>query len=359
MTAEGLLWVDKHRPSTFSDLTHHPDLTERLRHLCTKQDVPHMLLYGPSGGGKRTRAQCILRALFGPTVEKTRIQHRVFRTDAGKSIEVTTVASGHHVEVNPSESGINDRLVVQELLKDMASSAPIDTARKMKVIILHEVDRMSRLAQQALRRTMERFSRTCRIIMIAESATRVLEPLRSRCLGVRVGLPPRKDLCTVLRGIAGDEGLTLPDPVLNKIVESSGRNLRRAILQLEATRVSAGGLELSPDAEIMRGDWEYACANVALSLTRGQSAAQLMKNRKTLQELLAHAVPPDVVLRRIVEEILRIADDEICPEICRVAARFDQNLTNGAKPIFHLEAFAARFMQIYAKFLGEQAAMIE
>ncbi|CAN8074188.1 unnamed protein product [Agarophyton chilense] len=356
MVSEGLLWVDKHRPSTFTELSYHPSLTKNLQSL-SNADMPHLLFYGPSGAGKRTRAHCVLRALFGQAVEKKKVVHRTLKVEK-KQLEVTTVASAHHIEVNPSESGINDRLVVQELIKDMASTAPLDAKKSLKVIVMHDVDQMTRLAQQALRRTMERYSKTCRVIMVAESVTKVLEPLRSRCVGIRVALPSKTDVVSVLQNVAHREGVTLPEELANRLAGSSDRNMRRALLQFEATRVSVGALSLPSEAQVMLGDWEYACQDLAVMLTRSQTASQLIAVRKRLQELLAHAVPGDVILRRLLEEILRIADDEICPEICRVAAKFDRNLTKGTKPIFHLEAFSARFMQIYAAFLKQQATMM-
>lgn len=384
MTNENLLYVDKHRPATFNDLTYHNELTDRLRHLSSSSDMPHLLFYGPSGAGKRTRVGCILRNLFGTAVDKKRVIHRVFKVgDVSKQVEVTTVASSHHIEVNPSESGLNDRLVIQELIKDMASSAPMPLAafssntnnsnmtdgstmddtnskKMLKVIVLHEVDQMTRLAQQALRRTMERYASTCRLILITDNVSRLLEPLRSRCLGIRVALPYRAAVISALERVAAIEGITVPSPLLERIYETSGRgNLRRALLQLEATRVSAGSLVLKEDASILLGDWEYQCQDVAKLLARTQSAQQLMLVRKRFQDLLSHAVPATVVLNTVVRNILKIADDEIGPEICRVAAKFDRNLTAGTKPIFHLEAFAARFMQIYAQFLQAQAAMID
>ena len=366
MESENLLWVDKHCPRTFDQLTVHNDLTDRLRLLSSSPDIPHLLLYGPSGAGKRTRAGCIIRNLFGASADRRKITHRTFKVgDANKEIDVTTVSSSHHVEVNPSESGNNDHLLIQELIKDMASTVPLEalqsapSRKSIKIIVLHEVDRMSRLAQQGLRRTMEKYSRTCRIIMIADSVTRVLEPLRSRCLGIRVPLPSEQAIQSVLATVAMKEGVTLPDPLAHRLSISSKCNLRRAILQLEATRVSVGSLVLPAEAPIMLGDWEYACKDAAVLLTRAQSAEQLLAFRKRMQELLSHAVPSDVILRRLVDNILHIADDEICPEICKVAAHFDHNLTKGTKAIFHLEAFAARFMQLYAKFLHNQASMMD
>jgi replication factor C subunit 3/5 len=43
-------------------------------------DFPHLLIYGPSGAGKKTRISATLKALFGPGVEKIKIDARVFQT---------------------------------------------------------------------------------------------------------------------------------------------------------------------------------------------------------------------------------------------------------------------------------------
>ena len=244
-----------------------------------------------------------------------------------------------------------------ELIKDVASVNSL--AGSHKVIVLQEVDRMTRLAQQALRRTMEKYSATCRLILIAESVARVLEPLRSRCVGIRVGLPKPPAIIEVLQRVAKREGVTLPDELANRIVETSGRNMRRALLQLEATKVCVGSFQLPANAHVMRGDWESALANVATMLTRNQNCAQLVTFRKSVQQLLAHAVPPDVIMRKLTEELLRIADDDICPDICKVAAKSDRMMRAGNKELFHIEAFAARFMQVYSKFLKEQADMMD
>lgn len=40
------------------------------------------------------------------------------------------LSSTHHIEMNPSDAGFQDRYVVQEVIKEMAKNRPIDTNGK-------------------------------------------------------------------------------------------------------------------------------------------------------------------------------------------------------------------------------------
>jgi replication factor C subunit 3/5 len=134
-----------------------------------------MLFYGPSGAGKKTRISALLREIFGPGVERVKLEHRPFKTPSGRAVELTTVASSYHIEINPGDAGIYDRFVVQELIKEMAQYNPVaaESARPWKVLLLSEVDRLTKEAQAALRRTMEKYTATCRLILVATSPSKV------------------------------------------------------------------------------------------------------------------------------------------------------------------------------------------
>ena len=92
------LWVDKYRPQSLDRLDYHKEQAAQLARLAAAGDLPHMLFYGPSGAGKKTRVMALLRAIFGAGVERVKLQHRAFKTPSGKAIEVTTIASSYHIE---------------------------------------------------------------------------------------------------------------------------------------------------------------------------------------------------------------------------------------------------------------------
>ena len=165
------LWVDKYRPSQLHKLDYHHELSAQLKRLVESGDFPHLLFFGPSGAGKKTRIMCTLRELYGVGVERLRIEHMTFQTPSNKKVELTTINSNHHIEFNPSDAGIYDRIVVQEVLKNIAQMHTIDTGsqRGFKVVVVNEVDRLTRDAQHALRRTMEKYSSNCRLILCCNS----------------------------------------------------------------------------------------------------------------------------------------------------------------------------------------------
>lgn len=129
------------------------------------------------------------------------------------------------------------------------------------MVLLTEVDRLTKDAQHALRRTMEKYTATCRLILCSTSTSRVIGPIRSRCLAVRVPLPSTEEVrggtpptpcwlgsphrlcltvaqvCGVLTAVCKKEGLLLPPELARQISEKSGRNLRKALLMCEACRV--------------------------------------------------------------------------------------------------------------------------
>lgn len=102
--------------------------------------------------------------------------------------------------VNPSDAGIYDRIVISDVIKQIAQTNVIDATgqRDFRVIVLSEVDELTKDAQHALRRTMEKYVATCRLILCVNSTSRVIPAIKSRCLGIRVAAPSHDEIINVL-----------------------------------------------------------------------------------------------------------------------------------------------------------------
>ena len=193
-------------------------------------------MYGPSGAGKKTRIVATLKELYGPGVEKIKIDSRVFQTTSGRKLEFNIVASVYHLEITPSDVGNYDRVVIQDLLKEVAQTQQVDLAarQRFKVVVINEADHLTRDAQAALRRTMEKYSPNLRLILLANSTSNIIAPIRSRTLLVRVAAPTEDQICQVLKKVGAREGWKELDGLNRRIAKDCGRNLRKGLLMFEA-----------------------------------------------------------------------------------------------------------------------------
>jgi len=82
-------------------------------------------------------------------------------------------------------------------------------------------------------------------------------------------------------------------PIFHPIIQASGRNLRRALLMLEATKVQA--YPFTEQQPLQMPDWEVYIQALAKEITQEQSPQKLLKAREMLYELLTNCIPADVV----------------------------------------------------------------
>jgi len=345
------LWIDKHRPTELKQLDYHKDQADHLSKLVDGGDFPHLLVYGPSGAGKKTRVMCLLNHLYGAGVDRLRLEHQSFFTPSKKKIDINTIASNYHIEVNPSDVGIYDRIVIQELIKTVASTEQLDTGcqREFKVVVLTEVDKLTKDAQHALRRTMEKYMATCRIILVTNSTSKVIPAIRSRCLAVRVPAPTHQEIADIITDISSKEEASMPTKLAMRIAEKSNRNLRRAILLAEGCKVQQP--HLSGGQEIQELDWEVYLRETAALIVQEQSQRRLLEVRNRIYELLAHCIPAELIFVVLLKELIKNSDQQLKNEVTHWAAFFEHRMNKGSKAIYHIEAFIVKFMSLHMKFM--------
>mmetsp|Transcript_15566 Transcript_15566/g.39581 ORF Transcript_15566/g.39581 Transcript_15566/m.39581 type:complete len:376 (+) Transcript_15566:104-1231(+) len=374
-----MLWVDKHRPKRLDKLVHHNKRHgDQLKKLVAQGDCPHLLFYGPPGSGKKTLCLGTLRELFGPGVEKIKSEVKLWQIQLPSrkvEVELATLRSNYHLELNPAEAGRKDVHVVQEVIKEMAKTKSSQTmfltqqqqqqqlqqeegeegeGRKKcayKVLLINDVDRLTRHAQHALRRTMEKYSKQCRLVMTCTNLSKVIDPVQSRCICVRVKAPGEEETLKVVQQVAQKEHLTLPETFAGKIAKGSSGSLRKALLTLETCRVN--GYPFKEEETLPSPEWELFVKDVAAMMLREQTPKQLFLVRGKLYELLINCLPPSLILSQLVQELMLKLDDTLKVQTISAAAMYEHRLQLGSKPIFHLEAFVAKFMALYKAFLSQ------
>jgi len=207
-------WVEKYRPRTITDVAHQDEVVAVLKKALEGSDLPNLLFYGPPGTGKTSTILAAARDLFGP-IYRDRI-----------------------LELNASdERGIQ---VVRDKVKGFAqltagAKRPDGVAcPPYKIIILDEADSMTKDAQSALRRTMEKSGKSTKFCLICNYVSRIIEPITSRCAKFRFKPLAEEILIQRIELIMEKENVMVSDAGKQAIILTSGGDLRKAITSLQS-----------------------------------------------------------------------------------------------------------------------------
>lgn len=107
------------------------------------------------------------------------------------------------------------------------------------------------------------------------------------------------------------------------------------------------------DQEAPETDWEVCLRETTNSVVSQQTPHGLLEVRGRLYELLTHCIPPEIIIKGLLSELLHNCDGQLTREVAQMAADCEHRLQLGSKAIYHLEAFVAKFMALYKKFMED------
>jgi len=309
------IWTEKYRPKTFDEVVGQDDIVKKVKSLTNSMNIPHLLFAGPAGTGKSTLALIVVKELFGDSWRE------------------------NYLELNASdERGID---VVRQKVKDFARTKALGDVA-FKVIFLDEADALTKEAQQALRRTMENYTNTCRFIMSCNYSSKILDPIQSRCVIFRFKLLEKKDIEKRVRFIAEKEGLQIDDRAIEALYEVSEGDFRRVINLLQATK---------PISSIITEELINTLSSTAkprdikVVLEYALRGDFLKSREKLLDIMLRESISGSDIIKSIQKEIWNLEiDDDLKVRLIEKTGEVEFRLVEGSDEFIQLEALLASFL---------------
>ena len=313
------IWTEKYRPKDFSEIKGQKEIVRRIKAFVEQQNIPHILFAGPAGIGKSTTALVVAKKLFNESWRQ------------------------NFLELNASdERGID---IVRNKVKDFARTKAIGDV-PFKIIFLDECDALTREAQQALRRTMENYTQTCRFILSANYSSKIIDPIQSRCAMFRFKPLEKKEIFAIIENIEKAEKIKVDEKAkeaLFNISEGDARKLNN-ILQ------SSAAISQDINEEII-----YSMASVAKPKEVDEVLKLALQNKfidarnKLMDVMLNYGLSGLDIIKQIQQEILKLdIDNEKKMVLMEKCGEIEFRMTEGSDEFIQLEALLSQFV-LYGK----------
>ncbi len=308
------IWTEKYRPQSFSDIKGQKEIVKRVKAFVEKENMPHLLFAGPAGTGKTSLALVVAKKLFGEGWRNNLL------------------------ELNASdERGID---VVRNKVKDFARTRAIGDV-PFKIIYLDECDALTKEAQQALRRTMENYTQTCRFILSANYSSKIIDPIQSRCAVFKFRPLEKNDIFSIIDNISKSEKIKIDNKAEEALFEVSNGDCRRA----ENIMQSCAAVSDSITEEVI-----YSLASAAkpkevkeiLNLAVGGKFIDA--RNKLLDTMLKHGLSGLDIIKQIQKEVwgLEIENPKKA-ELVGKCGEIEFRMVEGSDEFIQLEALLAYF----------------
>ncbi|XP_033355043.1 replication factor C subunit 5 [Bombus vosnesenskii] len=207
-----LPWVEKYRPKKLDDLISHEEIIKTINKFIDENQLPHLLFYGPPGTGKTSTILACARKLYTPAQFNSMV-----------------------LEMNASDDrGIG---IVRGQILSFASTGTMYRSG-FKLIILDEADAMTKDAQNALRRIIEKYTDNVRFCIICNYLSQIIPALQSRCTKFRFGPLSTDQILPRLDTIIKEENLNVSEDGKQALITLSGGDMRKVLNVLQSTSLA-------------------------------------------------------------------------------------------------------------------------
>lgn len=336
---------DEFEPKNHEQIFFHKEIYERLKKMSDDNSIPHIIFHGPQGGGKKTMVNIFLKMIYGDTIEKLYTKSYNIAGSGNKTKKETVQNSDHHIIINPTGTNF-DRYLVHEIVKSYAETETFELTQnpnsKFKTIQISNLDKLSHSAQTSLRRMIEVNARICRFIMWCDNLSNVIDPLKSRCVCIRVPRPTEEELFSYLTYVAmkKNKEFAIKHVKLNDIADIIKKSQCNS-------KTSLGYLQSYIFGYDYHTNFDFAIENLT-NIILECDIKKIEETRDIFFNIWITYYDGITIIRHVLNKILDNdkLNDECKSNIIIRTSEIEYNMLRGRRGIIHFDAFVVSVMKL-------------
>ena len=306
----------------------------------------HLIVYGSLSTNKEFLVNLLLEKIYGKIgIELKEVEYTINGYGNTKT-KVFIKQSKYHIIIEPNSNGF-DKYLIQEIIQNYAKTELLNILKYkklFKVVVINKLDNLSYYAQASLRRTMEKYSESCKFIFICDQLSKIIEPIRSRCLLFRTSLPTNQQILEAILNISHKENINLSINDYNEIISNSENKMNNTIWLLELKKYD---IDYSDN-------WNLLINNIVLMIINiknynNKRFFQVIKKiRECFYNLFITNIKTQTILRLIMINLLKNTTDlKLKINIIEITSIFELRLSQGTRHVIHLEAYIIRLFYLF------------
>lgn len=304
--------------------------------------LPNLLIYGCQGSGKKTLINILLENIFDESINNIKNVTYQIVGYGNTNAEVEVQQSNYHIVIEPTNSGL-DKYLIHEIVKNYAQQTILNVYEcktPFRVVLINNIDNLSYYAQTSLRCTMEKYHKTCKFILCGYQNSKIIEPLRSRCLNIRIPSPNYREMYQIMFDITCRNNIKIKNEEIIKIIDLAEGNIKKAIWLLELYKSNIMDYELLWKINLEK------VVDIIINFEKNPSdltfnSEQIMSIRNIFYVIFITNITGNQIIVELEKKLFEKCDDIhpiLLSIIMQLFGYYEVRIVKGKRIIIHLEA---------------------